>query len=130
MLPQAPPGTGLTAGQRRERLIAADLASAGLTEVLSFPFIGAADLDALGLPADDARRNTVLLVNPLDADRPLMRTTLLPGLLDTVLRNLSRGTRDLLVFEIGSVFLPRSNAPRPPEAAVDAQARRQRRSPC
>ena len=52
------------------------------------------------------------LANPLDADRPLMRTTLLPGLLDTVLRNLSRGTRDLLVFEIGSVFLPRSNAPR------------------
>ena len=40
VLPQAPAGTGLTAGQRRERLIAADLASAGLTEVLSFPFIG------------------------------------------------------------------------------------------
>ena len=119
VLPQAPPGTGLTAGQRRERLIAADLASAGLTEVLAFPFIGAAELDGLGLAADDARRNTVLLANPLDADRPSMRTTLLPGLLDTVLRNLSRGTRDLLVFEIGSVFLPRSNAPRPPQAAVD-----------
>ena len=57
MLPQAPAGTGLTAAQRRERLIAADLASAGLTEVLSFPFIGAGDLDALGLPADDARRD-------------------------------------------------------------------------
>ena len=119
VLPQAPSGTGLTAGQRRERLIAADLASAGLTEVLAFPFIGSAELDGLGLAADDARRNTVLLANPLDADRPSMRTTLLPGLLDTVLRNLSRGTRDLLVFEIGSVFLPRSNAPRPPQAAVD-----------
>ena len=42
----APAGTGLTPAQRRERLIAADLASAGLTEVLSFPFIGVADLDA------------------------------------------------------------------------------------
>ena len=49
MLPLAPVGTGLTAGQRRERSITADLAAAGLTEVLSFPFIGAADLDALGL---------------------------------------------------------------------------------
>jgi phenylalanyl-tRNA synthetase beta chain len=119
VLPIAPAGTGLTAGQRRERLIAADLASAGLTEVLSFPFIGAADLDGLGLAADDARRVAMPLANPLDADRPLMRTTLLPGLLDAVLRNISRGTRDLLVFEIGSVFLPRRGAPEPPQVAVD-----------
>src|SRR6476661_4943102 len=119
VLPQAPAGTGLTAGQRRERLIAHDLASAGLTEVLSFPFIGTGELDGLGLPDDDIRRAAVALANPLDAERALMRTTLLPGLLDTVLRNLSRGTRDLLVFEIGSVFLPRSNAPQPPDPAVD-----------
>ena len=118
VLPTAPSGTGLTAAQRRERLIAADLASAGLTEVLSFPFIGAGEFDALGLDAADARRRAVTLANPLDADRPLMRTTLLPGLLDTVLRNLSRGTRDLLVFEIGSVFLPRSNAPKPLDPPV------------
>lgn len=119
VLPQAPAGRGLTPGQRRERLIAADLTSAGLTEVLSFPFIGEADLDGLGLGSDDVRRRAVALRNPLDADRRLMRTTLLPGLLDTVLRNISRGTRDLLVFEIGSVFLPRTNAPRPPDAPID-----------
>jgi phenylalanyl-tRNA synthetase beta chain len=118
VLPTAPSGTGLTAVQRRERLIAADLASAGLAEVLSFPFIGASDVDVLGLAVDDARRRAVRLANPLDADRPLMRTTLLPGLLDTVLRNLSRGTRDLLVFEIGSVFLPGSNAPKPVDPPV------------
>ena len=90
------PAPGSPPRQRRERLIAADLASAGLTEVLSFPFIGAAELDALGLP--DGRRpppRRWRWRNPLDADRPMMRTTLLPGLLDTVLRNLSRGTRDL-----------------------------------
>ena len=120
VLPAAPAGTGLTPAQRRERLVAADLASAGLTEVLSFPFIGTSPIwTRLGLPADDARRNVVPLANPLDADRPLMRTTLLPGLLDTVLRNMSRGTRDLLVFEIGSVFLPRRNAPTPPAVGVD-----------
>ncbi len=119
VLPLAPAGRGLTASQRRNRLIAADLVSAGLTEVLSFPFIGEGDLDALGLPADDVRRRAVALHNPLDADRRLMRTTLLPGLLDTVQRNISRGTRDLLVFEMGSVFLPRTNAPRPPDAPVD-----------
>ncbi len=119
VLPHAPAGRGLTAPQRRNRLIAADLASAGLTEVLSFPFIGTGELDALGLAADDVRRRAVALRNPLDADRPLMRTTLLPGLLDTVQRNLSRGNRDLLVFELGSVFLPRTNAPEPPDPPVD-----------
>ncbi len=119
VLPAAPAGTGLTPAQRRERLVAADLVSAGLTEVLSFPFQSAADLDRLDLPADDARRSMTQIANPLDADRPGMRTTLLTGLLDTVVRNMSRGSRDLSVFEIGSVFLPRRNAPGTPTVGVD-----------
>jgi phenylalanyl-tRNA synthetase beta chain len=119
VLPVAPAGTGLTPAQRRERLVAGDLASAGLTEVLSFPFQSTGELDRLDLAADDARREMVLVANPLDADRPGMRTTLLAGLLDTVLRNMSRGARDLSVFEIGSVFLPRRNAPAAPPVGVD-----------
>ncbi len=121
VLPLAPSGTGLTPRQRRERAIAADLASAGLTEVLSFPFVGGAELEALGLPDGDVRRRGVALRNPLDAERPMMRTTLLPGLLDTVTRNIARGTRDLAVFEIGPVFLPRSNAPAVPAVGVDGR---------
>lgn len=119
VLPVAPAGTGLTPAQRRERLVAADLTSAGLIEALSFPFQGVAELDRLDLPADDDRRRLMTVANPLDADRPAMRTTLLTGLLDTVLRNLSRGARDLSVFEIGSVFLPRRNAPVAPPVPVD-----------
>src|SRR6185437_7436739 len=119
LLPAAPAGTGLTAAQRRERLVAADLASAGLTEVLSFPFQSDADLDRLDLPADDARRRAVSVTNPLDADRPEMTTTLLTGLLDTVLRNMSRGSRDLSVFELGSVFVPAKDAPPVPVVGVD-----------
>ncbi len=119
VLPGAPSGTGLTALQRRERRVAADLAAAGLTEVLSFPFVGTTDFDALGLSGEDTRRFAAQLVNPLDADRPALRTTLLPGLLDTVTRNISRGARDLAFFEIGQVFLPRPDAPLPPRTAVD-----------
>lgn len=119
ILPGAPAGTGLTLSQRRERRISEDLASAGLTEVLAFPFVGSADFDALGLPADDPRRITKVLVNPLDADRPALRTTLLPGLLDAVTRNLSRGARDLSFYEIGQVFLPAADVPRPTAVRVD-----------
>ncbi len=119
LLPLAPSGAGLTPGQRRERRISADLAASGLVEVLSFPFVGSADFDALGLAADDIRRFTADLANPLDTKRPSMRTTLLPGLLDTLGRNLSRGARDLALYELGLVFLPSRNAPRPPVLPVD-----------
>ncbi len=119
VLPVAPAGGGLSPRQRRARAVAADLASAGLLESWSFPFLGVADLDGLGLPVGDVRRRAARVSNPLDADRPLLRTTLLPGLLDTVLRNLSRGARDLALYEIGQVFLPRTDPPRPPAVGVD-----------
>ena len=119
ILPGAPSGTGLTPGRRRQRSIADDLASAGLTEMLSFPFVGPGDLDALHLPPRDVRRVVLDLVNPLDEQRPAMRTTLLPGLLQAVARNLSRGIRELSLFEFGQVFLPADNAPRPRVPAVD-----------
>ncbi len=121
VLPAAPPGTGWTATQRRNRRVAADLASAGLMEVLSFPFTGPADLTALGIPDTDIRWQACRLVNPLDADRPMMQTTLLPGVLSTAMRNLSRGARDLALFEIGQVVLPRDDAPRPPQLGVRAR---------
>lgn len=119
ILPIAPAGTGLTARQRRHRAVAAELADAGLIETLSFPFVGPQDFDALGLPADDPRRYTVKLLNPLDSARRELASTLLPGLLDTVVRNLSRGARDLALYEIGRVFLPSTNAPAVPDLPVD-----------
>lgn len=115
ILPAAPAGTGLTPAQRRRRRVAAEFAAAGLMEVLSFPFLGPADLDAFGIAPDDRRREAVRLANPLDVDRPLMATTLLPALAQTVLRNLARGARDLALFEIGQVVAPEPGAPAAPE---------------
>ncbi|MDX6281302.1 MAG: phenylalanyl-tRNA synthetase beta chain [Kribbellaceae bacterium] len=65
VLPKAPGGKGLTVSQQRRRRIATALVGAGLTEVVSYPFTGEADFDAMGLPADDNRRTTVKLANPL-----------------------------------------------------------------
>jgi phenylalanyl-tRNA synthetase beta chain len=64
------------------------------------------DFDALGLPADDARRVALRLANPISDQQPLLRTTLLPGLLAAVRRNVSRGVRDVALFEVGLVFRP------------------------
>jgi phenylalanyl-tRNA synthetase beta chain len=109
VLPPAPPGRGLTAAQLRRRAVSRALAEAGAVEVLPFPFVGAAVWDALGLPADDVRRRTVRVVNPLDADRPALATTLLPGLLDVLVRNRARGFTDLALYTIEQVVLPHKN---------------------
>ena len=113
-------GRGLTSRQRLRRATSRALADHGLVEVLSWPFTSAADFDRLQLAADDARRRAVRLANPLSDDEPLMRTTLLPGLLRTLARNLGRGFTDVLLYEFGLVFRPRPDAaPTAPILRVD-----------
>ncbi|GII65417.1 phenylalanine--tRNA ligase beta subunit [Sphaerisporangium krabiense] len=111
VLPAAPAGAGLTEAQRLRRRVGRALAAAGYVETLAYPFMGARDLDALQLPADDARRRAVRLANPLSEDEPLLRTTLLPGLLKTLVRNVGRGFGDVALFESGLVYRPEAGAP-------------------
>ncbi|PPF87589.1 phenylalanine--tRNA ligase subunit beta [Subtercola sp. Z020] len=105
VLPTAPPGRGFTREQQLRRLAAETLAASGSTEVLAYPFLSASSNATFGSP-DETVAPAVRLANPLDAEVPLLRTTLLPGLIDVARRNLSRGLTDLAVFEIGAVFLP------------------------
>lgn len=114
VLPAAPGGRGLTTEQHTRRSVARALAEAGFVETLSYPFVGTAEYDALGLPDDDPRRVSLRLVNPMADDKPLMRTNLLVTLLDTVRRNVSRGLADLAVYEIGLVTRPLAGAPAAP----------------
>jgi phenylalanyl-tRNA synthetase beta chain len=116
VLPVAPAGRGLTYGQRVRRSVARALAEHGLVEVLSYPFVSPSVHDAFGLPADDARRRALRLANPLSDEQPEMRTNLLATLLETLRRNISRGSTDLGLFEIGLVTRPVATdlvAPRP-----------------
>jgi phenylalanyl-tRNA synthetase beta chain len=117
VVPTAPVGRGLTRSQRARRAVNAALAARGFVEVLSFPFVSVADLDSMGVPADDRRRRLNKIVNPLSEASPYLRTSLLPGLFAAVSRNLSRGNDDLALFEAGCVFVandPLLAAPRPP----------------
>jgi phenylalanyl-tRNA synthetase beta chain len=104
VVPTAPVGHGYTTEQKLRRAIGRALAATGFVEVLTFPWASAADADALGLDADDPRRRTVSLTNPLAETAPLLRTSLLPGLFGAVARNASRGADDLALFEAGRVF--------------------------
>ena len=119
ILPSAPGGRGYTPAQAARRAVGRALASSGLVEVLTFPFQSDADLDKLGITADDPRRRTVRLANPLAETSPWLRTTVLPGLLAAAGRNLSRGQDDLALYEIGSVFFALDDAKPAPMPPVD-----------
>ncbi|WP_405497683.1 phenylalanine--tRNA ligase subunit beta [Nocardia sp. NBC_00511] len=106
VLPTAPAGRGLTAGQRRRRAISKALAFQGGVEVPSPVFMPAGVFDTWGLAADDQRRKTLRVLNPLDVERAELSSTLLPGLLEIAARNISRGARDLAIYGIGQVTLP------------------------
>ena len=113
VLPREAAGRGLTRPQRLRRRIGRTLAGAGCVEVVSFPFVGDGTFDALGLPADDELRTTVLLANPLSAEEPAYTTTLLPGVLKAAGRNLGRGAPGVALFETGSVAFPVDRGPAP-----------------
>ncbi|HET7476980.1 MAG TPA: phenylalanine--tRNA ligase subunit beta [Dermatophilaceae bacterium] len=124
VLPRATPGRGLSHEQRVLRTVAQTLAGRGLVEVLTYPFVAATIADDMGLPTEDPRRRAVRVTNPLSEQAPLMRTSLLSTLLDAVRRNLSRGARDVAVFEIGHVVRPTGDraAPVPPIGAMPPPA--------
>ena len=106
VLPTAPAGRGLTATQKRKRAVGKSLAFAGFVEVLPTVFLPTGVFDTWGLPADDVRRRTTSVLNPLEADRPELATTVLPGLLEILARNVNRGQRDLALFGIAQVVRP------------------------
>ena len=113
VLPTPPSGRGLTRAQQLRRRVGRSLAGAGYVEVVSFPFIGATELDRLGLPSDDERRSLLQLANPLSAEEPAMTTTLLPGLLKALARNAGRGSVNVALFESATVTLPHGGGPAP-----------------
>lgn len=105
-LPVAPPGRGLSRSQQQKRRVVQALADAGLTEVLSYPFVSKAANDTFGVAEESAERPALKLANPISEENGYLRTSILPGLIEVARRNHSRGFRDLALYEAGSVFLP------------------------
>ncbi|MGW3094157.1 phenylalanine--tRNA ligase subunit beta [Streptomyces sp. NPDC001102] len=106
-LPKPPSGRGLTHRQRLHRRVGRALAGAGYVEAPNYPFLSEQVFDQLLLEADDPARRVVKLTNPLNDEEPALRTSLLPGLLGALRRNVGRGSHDLALFETGLVFHPR-----------------------
>jgi len=77
----------------------------GFAEAINYAFTDTASCDHLGLAAGDPRRQLVYILNPLTEEQSVMRTSLLPGLLGSMQRNLSQQIKDIKLFEIGKIFI-------------------------
>lgn len=112
-VPVTTPNGNMTRGSQRYIQSIADrvrsiLCGAGFNETISFSFIHPDTLKKLNLTSDDSRSQGIEIKNPITEDFPWLRTTLIGGLLDTVVRNLSRKNEDLRLFELSTVYLPKS----------------------
>ena len=91
------------------------LAGLGLNETMSYSLLHPRVDDRLQLPADHPGRRHLTLANPMYEERSVLRTTLLAGLLETLQYNANRQMKDLAIFEVGRIYLPRAGGPLPDE---------------
>jgi len=105
------------------------LQSAGFFEVLNYSFISYDSMLKLQLPAEDRRLDVIRLMNPLSEEQAVMRTSLIPGLLQTAGYNFDHGNDDLRIFELSKVFLATPGANLPEERHQLAGAMAGRRIP-
>jgi phenylalanyl-tRNA synthetase beta chain len=102
-------------GLELRKKLAAMLVSQGFFEAINYSFVDENYFDRLQLQGNDSFRKAVALLNPLSEDQKIMRTMLLPGLLQNIARNTSRQSNDIRLFEIGKVFHPVADEPLPQE---------------
>lgn len=84
------------------------LCAAGMREITTYSFISAKAPDMLGLPADDARRQVVSLINPLSEEYAVMRTQLVSSMLTVLATNASRKIPSARFFEVSKLFVPKA----------------------
>lgn len=98
---------GLNLRQKTERKIKNTLCAAGAYEGIHYSFFSPADLDLLKFPEDAKERHAIRLINPINAELSLMRTTLASEMLYAISRNQKKGILEGRIFELGNIFIPK-----------------------
>ncbi len=85
------------------------LCAMGGYEIHTFSFVSPKNNDKIGFAADDTRRRAVVLKNPLGEDTSVMRTSLLPSMMEVLARNNNYHSEDVFLYEVAPVYLPAAN---------------------
>lgn len=97
---------GYSDEQKLENAAGAAARALGYSEIITYSFVSPSSFDAIRLPADSSLRKTVKLVNPLGEDTSIMRTVILPSMLDILSRNYAFKNKGVKLYEIGKIYLP------------------------
>lgn len=85
--------------------------SVGLNEILTYSFVSPKGVDKINLANNDERREFVKIINPLGEETSVMRTTLIPNMIDVISTNLSHKVEEAYAFECGNTFRPQEGLP-------------------
>ena len=99
---------GYTESQKLENSLKDRLVADGLYEISTYSFYSEKDLDMLRIPEDAEERKFIKILNPIGEDLSVMRTTLAPSMVNTIVRNLRKGNTEGKLFEIANRYIPRS----------------------
>ena len=106
---------GYSPAQLLENQAGATARAMGFSEIITYSFVSPASFDAIRIPADSPLRRTVKLVNPLGEDTSIMRTVILPSMLDILSRNFAFKNKGVKLYEIGKIYLPKDGEKLPDE---------------
>lgn len=115
-IPSASLEGNATAGLKTEKQkfidnVKSNSIACGLNEILTYSFVSPRGVDKINLPADDEKRNFVKIMNPLGEETSVMRTTLIPNMLDVISTNISHKVEEVSAFECGNTFIPQEGLP-------------------
>ena len=99
---------GFDLRQRSELKLKRALCGAGAYEGIHYSFFSPSDLDLLRLPEDAVERQAIKLINPINVDLSLMRTTLAPQMIRAMARNQKRDILEGKIYELGNAFIPKA----------------------
>ena len=98
---------GYTEIQEAERLAGVLCRSFGMDEIITYSFISPTYYDKIRLPADSPLRDSLKILNPLGEDTSIMRTTVLPSMLEILTRNYNYRNKSARLYELGRVYFKR-----------------------
>ena len=100
---------GFNPEQKAERLLGQICRSCGYSEIITYSFISPAAYDKIRLPGDSPLRKSLKILNPLGEDRSIMRTTILPSMLEILTRNWNYRNKSVKLYELGRTYFPRAD---------------------
>ena len=98
---------GFSEQQRFDRAIGGAVRALGYDEIITYSFISPTYYDKIRMPKDSSLRNSLKILNPLGEDTSIMRTTILPSMLEIIARNHSYRNKSARLYELGKIYLPR-----------------------